>query len=109
MDKNRAWSVLEQLSFVRESATPKELEAAKLILGECEKMGVEDVVIESFDVPYPEVKEAKFFITLPEQKEIYVTGLGKSGNTGDEGISGPLAYIHGGQDEFICDIEGKIV
>ena len=28
MDKNRAWDVLERLSFERVSATPKELEAA---------------------------------------------------------------------------------
>ena len=44
MDKNRAWDVLQRLSFERVSATPKELEAAHLIKEECDKMGVEAVI-----------------------------------------------------------------
>lgn len=108
MDKNRAFEVLNRLAFERESATPKELEAAYLIEAECQKMGV-DVQIEPFDVPFPEVTEVKFEITKPVHKEIYCTGHGGSGQTPDEGISGPIAYIHGGQDEYIQDVRGKIV
>ena len=108
MDKTRAFDVLNRLAFERVSATPKELEAAYLIEEECKKMGV-PVQIEPFDVPFPEVTEVKFEIVKPYHQEIYCTGHGGSGQTSDEGICGPLAYIHGGQDEYIQDVKGKIV
>lgn len=107
MDKNRAWDVLERLSFERVSATPKELEASKLIQAECEKMGVE-AVIESFDVPFPEVSEVSFKITQPFEEEVYCTGHGYSGQTPDEGVRGPLVYIHEGEDEYLKDVKGKV-
>lgn len=107
MEKNRAWDVLQRLSFERVSATPKELEAAQLIQEECHKMGV-DAVIESFDVPFPEVTEVSFKITKPYEEEVNCTGHGYSGQTPDEGIKGPLVYIHAGQEEFIQDVKGKI-
>lgn len=108
MDKKRAFKVLNKLAFERVSATEKELEAAYLIEKECQKIGV-DVQIEPFDVPFPEVTKAMLKVTKPVEKEIYCTGLGRSGTTSDEGICGPLVYIHGGQDEYIQDIKGKIV
>lgn len=107
MDKRRAFEVLNRLAFERVSATEKELEAAHLIEAECQKMGV-DVQIESFDVPFPEVTEARLEIIAPEKQEILCTGHGNSGTTTAEGIVGPLAYIHAGQDEYLQDITGKI-
>ncbi len=107
MDKNLAFETLQRLAFERVCGTDKELEAAHLLEEECKKIGV-DVQIEPFEIPAPEVKKVKLMITKPYEKEFYCTGQGFSGNTPDEGISGPLAYIHNGEDEYIQDVKGKI-
>lgn len=106
--KNRAWDTLTRLSFERISGSDKELEAAKLLQEECRKAGVE-ATIESFEIAAPQVHEVKLEIIKPEIQEFYCTGIGKSGTTPDEGICGPLVYIHAGEDENITDVKGKIV
>lgn len=107
MDKNRAFEVLKRLSFERVSGTEKELEAAHLILDECKKAGVQ-AVIESFEIDRPTVYEAKLEVTQPVSQTFYCTGLGKSGQTPEDGICGPLVYIQEGEDENITDVKGKI-
>lgn len=107
MDKTRAFDTLSRLAFERVSGTEKELEAAHLILEECQKAGV-DAVIEPFEISQPKVFEVKLEVTKPTVKEFYCTGLGRSGETPDEGICGPLVYIHNGDDEDITDVAGKI-
>lgn len=107
LDKNRAWDTLTRLSFERVSGTEKELEAAKLLLAECEKAGVQ-AQIEPFEISQPKVFEVKLEVTKPIQKEFYCTGLGRSGQTPDEGICGPLAYLQGNGDEDYVDVKGKI-
>lgn len=107
MDKTRAFETLNRLAFNRVSGTEKELEAAKMILAECEKMGA-TVTIEPFEISQPEVTAVKLEMTKPYTKEFYCTGLGRSGTTPDEGIVGPLAYIYAGEDENIVDVKGKI-
>lgn len=107
MDKNRAFEVLQRLAFERVSGTEKELEAAKLILEECEKAGVL-ATIEPFEIDQPKVYEASIAVTQPVQETFYCTGLGKSGQTPAEGITAPLVYIHDGDDEDITNVKGKI-
>ena len=106
--KERAWDVLNRLSFNRNSASEDELKAAQLLLAECEKAGI-PAVIEDFEVSKPTVHNVKLEITKPYTKEFYCTGQGRSGNTPEEGICGPLVYIGAGSDEELIDIEGKIV
>lgn len=106
--KDRAWDTLNRLSFNRNSGSEDELKAAKLILAECEKAGV-PATIESFEISQPTVHNVKLEITKPYVKEYYCTGQGRSGNTPEEGICGPLVYIGAGSDEEITDIKGKIV
>lgn len=108
MNKERAFEVLNRLSFNRVSATADELKAANLLKEECEKMGVK-VWLEEFSVPAPTVHKVKFEVTKPFQKEIYCTGQGISGNTPDEGIVAPLVYIHDGNDLYTLDVKDKIV
>ena len=43
--KNRAFEVLERLSFPRIAGTPGEMEAAELLKAECEKAGIIITVI----------------------------------------------------------------
>lgn len=108
MEKHSAYRFLERLAFERVSGTDKELEAAHLIADECKAMGVE-AVIESFEIPAPEVTSVSLTMTSPETREILCTGVGKSGETPEEGIEAPFVYIYNGEDEYITDVKGKIV
>ena len=48
-------------------------------------------------------------MTEPEHKEIYCTGIGKSGITPEEGIEAPFVYIYNGEEEYLENVKGKIV
>ena len=106
--KERAFELLKKISFERVAGTDKELECAKILEEECKKLGV-DVVIEDFEIETPEIYEAKFKVTKPVEFEFNCIGLGKSGTTGDEGISAPLVYVETGLDANLLDVKGKIV
>ena len=106
--KDRAFEVLKRLSFSRIAGTPGELEAAELLKAECEKAGV-PAVIEAFEIDMPEIHEAKLTVTKPEVCDIRCVGIGKSGNTPDEGVTGPLLYIEDGLEANLIDAKGKIL
>ena len=108
LDKNRAFDVLKKISFERIAGTEKELECAHILEEECKKVGV-DVVIEDFEIDTPEIQEVKFAVTKPEYHEFHCIGIGRSGHTGDEGISGPLVYVENGMEANLLDVKGKIV
>ena len=103
--KNRAFEVLERLSFPRIAGTPGEMEAAELLKAECEKYGV-PAVIEAFEIDMPEIHEAKLTVN---GEEINCIGIGKSGVTPDEGVCGPLLYVEDGLEANMLDAEGKIL
>ncbi len=108
MEKYRAYETLKKLAFERVSGTDKELEAAHLLVKECQAMGVE-AHIESFEIPAPEVTEVSLTLTSPVKKSFYCTGQGRSGQTPEEGIEAPFQYIYNGEDEYIGNVQGKIV
>lgn len=103
--KNRAFEVLKRLSFQRIAGTPEELQAAELLKAECDKVGV-PAVIESFEIDMPEIHEVKL---TADGSEIHCIGIGRSGNTDDEGICGPLLYIEDGLEANLIDAKGKIL
>lgn len=103
----RAWKTLEELSFVRVAGTSEELKAAEYLKSECEKMGVE-AVIEDFEIEMPEIKTATFAVLEPEYKEYHVIGIGKSGDTGEEGIEAGFVYIENITDVNLNNIKGKV-
>ena len=107
-DKKRAFYVLRQMSFERIAGTEKELEAANILKGECEKVGI-PVVIEDFEIDDPVIYEAKLSISKPLVYHFNCIGIGRSGNTPDEGISAPLAYVENAMDANLLDVKGKIV
>ena len=106
--KERAFEILKKISFERIAGTDKELECAHIIEEECKKVGL-DVVIEDFEIDSPEIYEAKFKVTKPVEYEFTCIGVGKSGNTPDEGISAPLCYVENGMAANLLDAKGKIV
>lgn len=108
LNKERAFDLLKKISFERIAGTDKELECAQILEEECKKVGVE-VVIEDFEIDTPEVYEAKFSVTKPNKVDFHCIGIGRSGNTDDNGISGPLAYVENGMDANLLDVKGKIV
>lgn len=105
--KERAWKTLEELSFVRVAGTAEELKAAEYLKAECEKMGIE-AVIEDFEIEMPEITKATFAVLEPEYKEYPVIGIGKSGNTGEEGLTGEFVYIENATDVNLLNVKGKI-
>ncbi len=108
LDNNRAWALLEDISFVRVAGTDEELKAANILKETCEKAGVE-AVIEDFEIETVNISVAKLEVLEPEYKEYHVIGIGKTASTPDEGITGGFKYIEDGYDANLTDIEGKIV
>lgn len=106
--KNRAFEVLERLSFTRIAGTPEEMAAAELLKAECDKIGV-PAVIEEFEIETPEILEASLTVSGPVSGPIHCIGIGKSGNTPDEGVTGPLLYIEDGMEANLLGAEGKIL
>ena len=106
--KERAFEVLKRLSFERIAGTDKELEAANLLKAECDKVGI-PAVIEDFEIDDPVIYEAKLKVTKPEEVEFHCIGIGRSGETPDEGICAPLAYVENGMDANLLDVKGKVV
>ena len=106
--KKRAFEVLEKISFERIAGTENELKCAQILKEECEKVGIE-AHIEEFEIEMPEVLEVEFAMTKPYELKFNCIGIGKSGNTPEEGIKGPLAYVENGLDANLLDVKGKIV
>lgn len=108
LDKERAFKLLEKISFERIAGTDKELECAHILEEECKKASV-DVAIEDFLIDDPEVFKAELKVVEPTECNINCVGIGKSGNTSDEGITAPLSYVENGLDANLVDVKGKIV
>ncbi len=108
LDKNRAWALLEEISFVRVAGTEEELKAANILKKVCEDAGVE-AVIEDFEIETVNIKTATLEVLEPEYKAYPVIGIGKTASTPDEGVIGGFKYIEDGYDTNLTDIEGKIV
>jgi len=106
--KKRAWETLTKLSFERVTGTEEEKRAAQMILEEMQNAGV-DACIEEYEIDMPEITEVSFAVTKPEYKEYHCIGIGKSGETPDEGITAPFAYIENALDANLANIKGKIV
>ena len=107
--KDRAFDVLKKISFERIAGTPEELRCAEMLKEECEKYGV-PAVIEAFEIDTPEVLEAKLVAhTADGDVEFNCIGIGKSGNTPEEGITAPLMYAEDGLEANLLGAEGKIL
>ena len=106
MDKNRAWELLNDISFVRVAGTREELKAANILKKAAEAAGAE-AVIEDFEIEEATISEAVFEVLEPEYCSYPVIGIGKTKNTRKEGITGGFKYL----DYFASvgrDVQGPV-
>lgn len=108
MDKNRAWKLLEDISFVRVAGTKEELKAANILKKEAEKAGVE-AVIEDFEIEGAKISEATLEVLEPEYCSYPVIGIGKTPSTPKDGLTGGFKYIENVKEANLIDIKDKIV
>ena len=108
MDKNRAWKLIEDMSFVRIAGSEEELKAANILKDFCEAAGV-PAVIEDFEVDVVNIRKATLEVLEPEYREYPVIGIGKTPNTPEEGLVGGFKYIEDATDANLTDVDGKIV
>ena len=74
MDKNLAWDLLNEISFVRVAGTKEELRAANILKREAEKLGAE-TVIEDFEIEGASISEAVLEVLEPEYCSYPVIGI----------------------------------
>ena len=108
LNKERAWELLNRLSFERISASEKELEAANILMEECKKAGV-DVVFDEFEVDNPTYDVATLEVLEPVQVSIPVIGIAGSGAEDENEIEAGFKYIEDANDINLADVSGKIV
>ena len=108
MDKNLAWELLNEISFVRVAGTKEELRAANILKREAEKLGAE-TVIEDFEIEGASISEAVLEVLEPEYCSYPVIGIGKTKSTKKEGVIGGFKYIENAKDANLTDIKGRIV
>ncbi len=106
--KERAWKLLEELSFVRVAGTEEDLKTANILKRVCDEAGV-PAVIEDFEIDVTTISTAVFEVLEPEYCAFPVIGIGNTKNTPDEGIVGGFKYIEDGLDANLTDVAGKIV
>ena len=108
MDKNRAWKLLEDISYVRIAGTPEELKAAEFLKETAEKAGV-PAVIEDFEIDCAEITKATLEVLEPEYACYPVIGVGNTPSTPEEGLTAGFKYIENMKDANLIDVKGKIV
>ena len=105
---HRAFALLKELAYERLSGTQAELDAAKRILEEAQKAGVE-AKIEKFPVACGKVNKAKLVVTEPYVKEYEVTGYERSLSTPEGGLDAEFYYAENLLPAHLQHIKGKIV
>ncbi len=102
------YGIIEKLYFNRQGGTPDELRAAEILKSEVEALGG-TAQLEPFEITHYEVKSVKLTVLEPFEREITVTGVGRSGSTPENGIIAPFKYIENGDEIDFYDVKGKIV
>lgn len=106
MKNYNTFSLLEKLAFVRTGGSSEEMKAAQILESECTKLGVE-AHIEEFEVDGFKILNSSLESVNPNVK-YDVVGVGMSGSTSPEGITGPFKYITGLLEAEYSDLEGTI-
>ena len=106
MAKYKSFDFLKKIYFVRTGGSQEELKAAELIKAECESIGI-PAWLEEFSVDRPVIKKAHLKFSNPDFEPECV-GVGMSGSTPEEGISGEFIYIDSIPSAEINDVKDKI-
>ena len=99
---------LAGFDFVREAGTAGEVKAAKMIRDTLDSFGVKNRM-EEFDFWGFRINRAVLKVVEPYQKEYVVTGYGRCGNTGAEGLKADFLYVENGDAVSLSRAKGKIV
>ena len=102
----RAYKVLQDISFERLGGTDEELKALHIIKKEIDALEIENE-IEEFEIDSYKVKCAEFVVTKPEKRVYNVTGYGMSGST--DSLTAPICYVESIKMIPLLDLEGKVV
>lgn len=94
-------------STPRFTGSREEAEARELLAQELSSFGY-SVDLEPFKVKVYEVKRASLEVLEPERKPVECSPIGFSGETGEEGVEGALAYIEGGDPVLLPEKGGWI-
>jgi len=92
----RQMEFLTGFDFVREAGTAGEVKAAKMIRDTLDSFGVKNRM-EEFDFWGFRINRAVLKVVEPYQKEYVVTGYGRCGNTGAEGLKADFLYVENGE------------
>lgn len=103
----KSFDFLKKISFVRTGGSPEELKAANMIMDECKSLGADDVCLEPFLVDGCEIETASLVFTNPDIT-VECAGVGMSGSTPKEGVTGEFCYVTSLEDAEIQDVAGKI-
>lgn len=102
----REFELLKKIGFIRTSGTNEELKAANILLDEIKNIGFEGK-IEPFTVSNAIIKEVKFEVIEPYQKEYTVTGFTCSGNL--EECELDFKYVEDLNEIDLADVQGKFI
>ena len=104
----RQMEFLAGFDFVREAGTAGEVKAAKMIRDTLDSFGVKNWM-EEFSFWGFRINRAVLKVVEPYQKEYVVTGYGRCGNTGAEGLKADFLYVENGDAVSLSRAKGKIV
>lgn len=102
-------SFIKKIYYPRLSGTDGEEKAAETIINSVQSLGGQ-AFYEQFEFDSFEIESAS--LTVHTKGKSYtpeVTGYGRTGSTGNEGISAPFLYAGTGSDADLCSCNGKIV
>ena len=108
IDAQRAYNLLSRISFERLGGSAEEEKAADILVAELESFGVKGWK-EPFSVTNYTVLSAKLSVLEPYSQEYIVTGYGRTGSTGSDGLTADLLYVGEGSETDLLEAEGKIV
>lgn len=104
----RAYKVLEEMSYERLGGTKEELSALEIIKREVDALGVENT-IEDFEVNSFEIESAEFVVTKPKREVYKVNAFGMCSSTNPEGVFTEFYYLENTKQINLLDLKGKTI
>ncbi len=107
-DGDRAFRLLEAISFERLGGSEEEKQAADILVDKLHSIGLQPE-IEKFDIWQYQPKQARLEVLEPYIGDCEVEVYGLTGSTSDEGIEGEFLYVEDADEVSLLEAEDKIV
>ena len=104
----RAYKVLEEMSYERLGGTKEEMSALEILKREIDVLGVSNVV-EDFEVDSFEIESAEFVVTKPKRQSYKVNAFGMCSSTNPEGVFTEFYYLENTKQISLFDLKGKTI